>query len=74
MPLEDALSQLPLADNIISAILHKEGMGGEALKCVISYEHWDISSISFRDLEPSVIGDSYISSINWAKDVMSNIK
>jgi len=73
MPLDEALSQLPLADDIVSAILHKEGLGGEALKCVISYEHWDISSISFKNIDQSIIGDAYIKSINWAKDVMGNI-
>lgn len=74
MPLNEALSQLPLADDIVSAILDKEGLGGDALRCVISYEHWDISSISFRDIDQSIIGDAYIHSINWAKDVMGNIK
>jgi EAL and modified HD-GYP domain-containing signal transduction protein len=74
MPLDEALSQLPLADDIVSAILHKEGLGGEALKCVLSYEHWEISLISFRDVDQSVIGDIYIRSINWVKDVMGNIK
>ncbi|MBL6987303.1 MAG: HDOD domain-containing protein [Methylobacter sp.] len=74
MPLDEALNQLPLADDIVSAILNKEGLGGEALKCVINYEHWDISSISFKDIDQSIIGDAYIKSINWAKDVMGNIK
>ncbi|EGW21952.1 MULTISPECIES: EAL and HDOD domain-containing protein [Methylobacter] len=73
MPLDEALSQLPLADDIVAAILHKKGLGGEALKCVISYEHWDISSIAFKDIDQSIIGDAYIRSINWAKDVMGNI-
>jgi EAL and modified HD-GYP domain-containing signal transduction protein len=74
MPLDEALKHLPLTDEIVDAILHKEGLGGEALKCVISYEHWDISSISFRDIDQAIIGDTYIHSINWAKDVMGNIK
>ncbi len=74
MSLDEALNQLPLADDIISSILYKKGLGGEALKCVISYEHWDISSISFKGIDQSVIGDTYIHSINWAKDVMGNIK
>ncbi|MDO9049304.1 MAG: HDOD domain-containing protein [Methylobacter sp.] len=73
MPLDEALNQLPLADDIVSAILHKKGLGGEALRCVISYEQWDISSISFKDIDQSAIGDAYIRSINWAKDVMNNI-
>ncbi len=74
MPLDEAIGQLPLADNIVSAILHKEGLGGEVLKCVISYERWDISSISFKNIDQSTIGDVYIRSINWAKDVMANVK
>ncbi len=74
MPLDEALSQLPLNDGIVSAILHKEGLGGAALRCVISYEQWDISSITFKDMDQSIIGDAYIKSINWAKDTMGNIK
>jgi len=74
MPLDEALNQLSLSDDIVAAILNKEGLGGEALKCVISYEHWDISSISFRDIDQAIIGDTYIHSINWAKNVMGNIK
>ncbi|MCF7966625.1 HDOD domain-containing protein [Methylobacter sp. Wu8] len=74
MPLDEALNQLPLADDIVSAILHKEGLGGEALDCVISYERWDISSIAFKDVDQAIIGDTYIHSINWAKNVMGNIK
>ncbi len=73
IPLEEALSHLPLADDIVSAILHQQGLGGEALKCVMSYEHWDISSISFKNIDQSIIGDTYIKSISWAKDVMGNI-
>ncbi|TAN68324.1 MAG: HDOD domain-containing protein [Methylobacter sp.] len=72
--LDEALSQLPLADDIVAAILDKKGLGGEALRCVISYEHWDISAIAFKDIDQSVIGDTYIHSINWAKDVMGTIK
>jgi len=74
MPLDEALNQLSLSDDIVAAILNKEGLGGEALKCVISYEHWDISSISFRNIDQAIIGDTYIHSINWAKNVMGNIK
>jgi EAL and modified HD-GYP domain-containing signal transduction protein len=73
MPLDEALSQLPLADDIVSAILHKSGLGGEALLCVISYERWDTSSISFKDIDQTIIGDTYIQTINWAKDVLGNM-
>ncbi|MEY3881068.1 MAG: hypothetical protein RIQ94_1864 [Pseudomonadota bacterium] len=74
IPLDEALSQLPLADDIVCAILHKQGQGGAALKCVISYEQWEISLIAFNDIDQSLIGDAYIKSINWAKDIIGNLK
>lgn len=73
IPLEDALQQLPLADDIIPAILNKEGVTGEALECVINYEHWNISGMAFRNLDHKLIGEAYVQSINWAKDVLSSL-
>jgi EAL and modified HD-GYP domain-containing signal transduction protein len=73
IPLEEALKQLPLSSDILSGILNKEGLPGEALQCVINYEHWDVSAITFRGLDQKLIGDAYLESINWATDVLSAI-
>jgi EAL and modified HD-GYP domain-containing signal transduction protein len=74
LPLDKALSELPLADDITAAILHRKGPGGEALQCVINYEHWDISLIVYKNIDQTLIGEAYLKSINWAKDTMNNIK
>ena len=71
--LEDALEQLPLGDDIIGAILHHKGLGGEALNCVLSYEHWNTDSISFGNVNQAKIGEIYMESINWATKVMGNV-
>jgi EAL and modified HD-GYP domain-containing signal transduction protein len=71
--LEEALEQLPLSSDIVTGILNKEGVLGEALQCVINYEHWDVPPITFRGLDQTLIGDAYIESINWATDVLSAI-
>ena len=73
IPLEEALSQLPLAPDIPRAILQKEGLAGEALQCVINYEYWDITALSFSNLDQKEIGDIYLQSINWAKDVLGHL-
>jgi EAL and modified HD-GYP domain-containing signal transduction protein len=73
IPLEEALKQLPLSRDIVSGILNKEGVPGEALQCVINYEQWDVSAITFRELNQKSIVDAYIQSINWATDVLSAI-
>jgi EAL and modified HD-GYP domain-containing signal transduction protein len=71
--LEEAMEQLPLGDDILEAILHHKGLGGEALSCVLSYEHWDTGAITFSNVDQTVIGNAYIESINWATKVMSNV-
>ena len=73
IPLEDALQQLPLADEIVPAILHKQGHAGESLECVINYERWNIPGMVFSDLDQESIGEAYVHSISWAKDVLSNL-
>lgn len=73
VPLEEALKQLPLSNEVVSGILKKEGLQGEALQCVINYEQWDVSEITFRGLDQHLIGCAYIESINWAKDVLNAI-
>jgi c-di-GMP phosphodiesterase len=73
IPLEEALQQLPLADDIISAILNKQGSPGEALECTINYEQWNLTGMHFKNLEQSVISEAYFKSITWARDVLSNL-
>lgn len=73
IPLEEALQQLPLADDVIAAILYKQGPAGEALECVINYEHWNFSGMTFRNLSQELIGEAYIQSIKWVKDIVSNL-
>jgi EAL and modified HD-GYP domain-containing signal transduction protein len=70
--IEEALEQLPLGDEIIEAILHGKGLGGEALTCVMGYERWDTGAISFSNVDQMTIGSAYIESINWATHVMSS--
>lgn len=71
--LEEALQQLPLAEEDIAAILNKQGVTGEALACVINYEHWNLADMTFRNLDQKLIGEAYIQSIKWAKQVLSNL-
>jgi EAL and modified HD-GYP domain-containing signal transduction protein len=73
IPLQEALQQLPLADDLVSAILNKQGLAGEALECVINYEQWNLAGMTFRNLDQKLIGEAYVQSINWAKDVLGNL-
>lgn len=71
--IEDAMSQLPLGEDIVVAILSHRGLGGEALRCVLGYEKWDTGAITFGSIDQSEIGNAYIESIAWATKVISNV-
>jgi c-di-GMP phosphodiesterase len=74
IPLDEALQQLPLANDVKSAILEKQGLPGEALECVINYERWDLSHMYFKNLDQKLISEAYYTSITWAKDVLNNLE
>ena len=73
MPIDDALVQLPIAKDISDAILYKKSIAGEALQCVINYERWNLSCIAFQELDQELIGEAYLQSITWAKNVLGNV-
>lgn len=73
IPIEEALEQLPLGEDISEAILERKGLGGEALNCVLGYERWETGAIAFGNVDQAKIGEAYIESINWATKVMSHV-
>lgn len=73
IPLEEALKQLPLTEDVYQAILHHCGIAGEILSYVKCYERWELSNKHFSQISPKNIGQIYLQSISWADDVLDNI-
>ncbi len=71
--LEELISPLPLADNVIAALLNREGELGEAINCTLAQEEGDWVNIRFADLSTDELSDINIQAINWAEDVLNNI-
>jgi len=69
--LEDLISPLPLADNVVAALLNREGELGEALNCTLAQEEGDWVNIRFANLQAENLSDANIEAINWAEDVLS---
>lgn len=65
LPLERALTQLPLSNTLANAILHKSGQDGEALQYVLDYERWEIGQSTFANIEPQRIAAIYLECIQW---------
>jgi len=71
--LEELITPLPLADNVVAALLNREGEFGEALNCTLAQEEGDWVNIRFADLSVDDLSDINIKAINWAEDVLNNI-
>lgn len=71
--LEELIAPLPLADNIIAALLNREGDLGEAINCTLAQEEGDWMNIRFAGLSPEALSDINIEAINWAEDVLNSI-
>ncbi|MCK5831569.1 MAG: HDOD domain-containing protein [Methylococcales bacterium] len=70
IPLEEAISQLPMSEGIERAILHKEGVAGEILSYVINYEQWKLTDEDMSRIKPITIGEIYFKSVNWSNETL----
>lgn len=72
-PMAVILEPLPLSPEIVNALTTGEGVYGEALRCVTSYETCDWAHVTFQTLDRDTIGGIYLDSIQWAFDAASNL-
>ena len=71
--LEELISPLPLADNIVAALLNREGDLGDALNCALAQETADWLNIRFADLGDQDLSDAHLEAIHWAEEVLNAI-
>jgi len=71
--LEELITPLPLADNIIAALLNREGELGDALNCALAQETSDWINIRFADLSTNDLSDINIEAINWTREILSAV-
>lgn len=65
--MEEILTQLPLADHIVQALLHKGGgLHGEVLNCVLAYERGEWENLGCSELGTHRIRNCYLEAVQWA--------
>ena len=72
-PMETALAELPLVDEVREGLIHKAGQIGQALRCTIAYERADWEEVQFYGLPQLPIRDIYMEALSWAKQVTSGL-
>lgn len=71
--LEDLITPLPLAGNVIAALLNREGDLGAALNCALAQETADWLNIRFANLTTNELTAANIEAMRWAEEVLNSI-
>jgi len=66
IPMSQVVSSIPLADDVIAALINREGKIGLALSTVIAVEQGAWDQVLRCGLQPEVIKNIYFESIKWA--------
>lgn len=70
-PLAELLETMPLADEIIAALLQGEGPYAAILKNTVAYEQGDWDSIDCPELQDSALADLYLQALDWANQTVN---
>ncbi|MDH5765958.1 MAG: HDOD domain-containing protein [Gammaproteobacteria bacterium] len=68
--LSEVLAPLPLSEDIVSALLSRQGVMGEALNCVLAYEVADFERAQFKTLSVSELTAINLEATGWANSVV----
>jgi EAL and modified HD-GYP domain-containing signal transduction protein len=71
--MEEIVKKLPLPDDIQEALTSGSGAMGSVLSCVKAYERGEWLELKQLQLDPSIIRDFYLESIDWANQFSSII-
>lgn len=72
--MEFILNELPLTDEINKAILNGEGHIGDVLSFVIAFERDKFEGDSFMNIRIEKLNIHYINSIEWAKELLIQLR
>jgi EAL and modified HD-GYP domain-containing signal transduction protein len=67
------LADLPLAPEILDALLKREGVLGAILEGILAYERGEWNQQDIRAVEPHILNSVYWQSIEWANGVMATV-
>jgi EAL and modified HD-GYP domain-containing signal transduction protein len=72
-PIEVAVGELPLREDIASALIRGVGELGRLLTAVIAYERGDFASAATLTGASSLIAETYLESIRWADSAVKAV-
>ena len=69
LPIDEAISSIPLSEAIRNALIHHQGKMGEVLECVIAYENGFWESPALKIFTPDKLRNAYLDAVAWADEI-----
>lgn len=66
LPMQEVLAQLPFTDDIVAALLRREGPIGSALRCALAYERGAWEEADFPAVAPGRCTELHLAALEWA--------
>lgn len=70
MPLDAILKQVPLSDEIKTALLERQNEMGHMLNCVLAYEEGDWDAVSHPGIPADTLLNCYMDAVMWAEETV----
>ncbi len=67
--MEEVLKQLPLAQDVMDALLSLKGDMGQALRCAMAMESGMLEEAQYKSLGADVLSDIYVEAMHWADEL-----
>src|SRR5262249_1779433 len=72
-PMDQALDPLPLNDDIRQALTCQDGLLGETLQMVLSYEQARWEKLDHKRLDARTLREAYCSAVEWGHGLVSGL-
>lgn len=66
-PLEAALAELPLSEEVATAVLRRQGRMGRTLACALAYERGEWDAVAGSGFAPAACGEAFVEAVEWAQ-------
>jgi EAL and modified HD-GYP domain-containing signal transduction protein len=72
-PMSELLNSLPLSAELNNALLTKDGILSETLRCVVSYEKGEWDKVSCSTLADDTIRAAYFEAVSWSSKLVAEL-
>jgi EAL and modified HD-GYP domain-containing signal transduction protein len=74
MPMQEALADLPLAEEVVTGLLEHKGPTGAVLLLVLAYERGEWDQLLKTSLSPDTLQQNYLDAIRWTAEVSASLQ